>query len=112
MYILLSTEKMKNQLVYEQYKINNLPEQYTVLELNENTKFEDVFRIIEEQKTYIQYNKPETNINFQSVQYWYYDREENGGDGYLHFVFGLNVDNSVSEKKIYISTLKNRNNKV
>ena len=50
-----------------------------------------------------------TTKEYASVQYWYYDVE---GDDYLHFVMGVNADEDVSEKKIYISTLKNRNPKV
>ena len=113
MFVFLSTEKLKGQLVYEQYTMENLPNKYTVLEFNENLNFENIFKVVNDgKKTYIHYKSPTGYHGYQSVQYWYYDREENGGDGYLHFVFGVNVDDTVQEKKIYISTLKSRNPKV
>ena len=97
--------------------------------------FEDVFKIeIDEVgRPYIKYHTIDHiaqtvfGSDYQSVQYWFYDFDGDieGGDGsvntnlhtygdnYLHFVFGVNkeVDNAgniITDKKIYISTLKNR----
>ena len=97
--------------------------------------FEDVFKIeIDEVgRPYIKYhaidNIARTTFgeDYESVQYWFYDVDEDisggddsiktnlhtYGDNYLHFVFGINkeVDNAgnvIADKKIYISTLKNR----
>lgn len=118
MYILTSTSEIEKNLVYAQYKLSELSEKgFSIVnvspKINDDGKtFEDIFSIEEDEygRPYIHYK--ENSIlgnNYQSVQYWYYDVN---GDGYLHFVFGLNTKPGDGNKKSYVSILKNRETKV
>lgn len=123
MYVLVSDKEVEQSLVYEQVKLADLPSSHLrIVETSDNVSgdgnsFSDVFgiEIDANGRPYIKYHAidkiedaAESFIDgeYKSVQYWYHDVE---GDGYLHFVMGVNVDNAVKDKKIYISTLKNRN---
>ena len=126
MYVLVSSKKMEQSFVYEQLKIDDLPDYLKIVDTSENgigdgNTFEDVFKIEVDDngRPYIKYHaidhvaQTDFGVNYESAQYWYYDVE---GDGYLHFVFGINThekdsngnDILITDKKIYISTLKNR----
>lgn len=117
MYILKSTKQMEQSLIYSQYKINNLPDFLSIIpvsptEYQDGKTFKDIFEIKQDEngRPYIQFkDNAILGRNYESVQYWYYDRD---GDGYLHFVFGINVNKNTGDKKAYISLVKNRNRKV
>lgn len=111
MFILVSTKKMEESLVYQQFHgLSDLPEEFSNINYAAyNHSFEDIFKLEEDEygRSYIHFRRVnELGRNYESVQYWYYDAE---GDGYLHLVFGVNVNRNVAEKKIYISLVKNRN---
>lgn len=123
MYILVSNKDIEESLVYAQFKPNELPDGFANVNLLEpgdtsssGPTFKDIFdiEVDENGRQYIKYTANgwlyHTMNNYRSVQYWYYDAE---GDGYMHFVFGINTRDEDNEnifgKKIYISTLKNRN---
>ena len=121
MYIVTSNKRMEKSLVYSQYKIDpkkgvadSLKDVMTIID-SDNVNFEDIFRLTidDQHRTYINFhaNKNILGNDCKSVQYWYYDAN---GDGYLHFVFGINAaeDKNIENKKIYISLVKDRNEKV
>ena len=122
MYVLVSNKKMEQSFVYEQLKLDDLPDYLAIVNTSDNSVgdgncFNNVFRIEKDTfgRPYIKYHaidriaQTDFGTNYESVQYWYYDAE---GDGYLHFVFGINTKDEEGDnfldKKIYISTLKNR----
>ena len=118
MYVLTSASEMEKSLVYAQYKLSELAGKgfsivNTSPKINDDGQtFEDIFSIDEDQygRPYIHYKEnPILGSDYQSVQYWYYDAN---GDGYLHFVFGLNTKPGDGDKKSYVSILKNRDTKV
>lgn len=106
MYVLTCDNPLEKNLVYDQYKLDALPSNYHIKEVNLDEIF--MFEQGENGEPYIKYVKPESGLGtgYKSVQYWYYDYY---GDKYLHFVFGVNVEDTVNELKTYISILKNRN---
>lgn len=117
MYVIKSTRKMEQSLIYAQYKPGQLPDYMQTVsvspsETGNGRTFKDVFDIQEDKygRPFIQFTA--NNIlgdDYQSVQYWYLDRD---GDGYLHFVFGINRTKEQGNAKAYISLIKNRNKKV
>ena len=109
MFVLTSTSPLEQSLVYEQYQIDSLPSNYT---LHRNINLLDVFKLTTDAngRPCIEFNAlPELGNDYESVQYWYLDDASRGGDGYLHFVFGVNAK---QDMKIYISVVKNRRKKV
>lgn len=131
MFVLVSNQSLEQNLVYSQYYLNSLPNHLKAVplspeEVGDGLSFKDIFNIEANEfgMNYIKYHLAQNVINtaenndfqIKSVQYWYYDREENGGDGYLHFVFGVNTTDedgdTIQDKKIYISTLKSRRTEV
>ena len=122
MYILVSKEPMEESLIYSQYKLDNLPNKFIVCDStvpsvfalsNEGEKISVNTTDLKTELANIYANANSQDYrNYKSIQYWYYDREENGGDGYLHFVFGINATPNDEDPTIYISTIKRRNKKV
>ena len=121
MYIVTSNKRMEKSLVYSQYKIDpkkgvadSLKNIMTIID-SDNVNFEDIFRLTidDQHRPYINFHAKKNILgnDCKSVQYWYYDAN---GDGYLHFVFGINAaeDKNIENKKIYISLVKDRNEKV
>lgn len=110
MYIIDSTKPVKNELVYDDLNLENLPNHMRVMTVS---NFNNVFST-----NYDDSGAPYINIdtstivsqrtnNSKSIQYWFKDN-----DGLLKFVFGTNIDNTATNKKVYISVVQNRSTKV
>lgn len=115
MYILTSTEEIDPSMVYRQFKPNEIPSNMTVKNvtpydaLDDGHKFSDIFNLTADEygRPFIQFKANSIlGSGYKSVQYWYYDAD---GDGYMHFVFGVN---KTEDAKIYISIEKSRSRKV
>ena len=116
MYILTSTEEIEPSMVYRQFKPNEIPSNMTKVDVtpydavDDSKKFSDVFNLAADEhgRPFIQFkaNEEILGTGYKSVQYWYYDAD---GDGYMHFVFGVN---KTEDAKIYISIEKSRSRKV
>lgn len=115
MYILTSTEEIDPSMVYRQFKPNEIPSNMTVVNVtpydavDDGKKFSDVFNLAADEhgRPFIQFKANSIlGSGYKSVQYWYYDAD---GDGYMHFVFGVN---KTEDAKIYISIEKSRSRKV
>lgn len=114
MYVITSSEKMKKDLVYSYFTLDNVPENFTVRENSVPSAFSvndseipgifkinvnaDLFRKI-----------PFGAKNVKSIQYYYKDEKD-----VLHFVFGINLEqdangNSIFENiPIYLSLIDKR----
>lgn len=117
MFILKSTKKLEHSLVYAQYKKDSLPSFLSIVPISspdalDGKTFKDIFSIIEDdnKRPFIQFKANSIlGDDYESVQYWYYDEK---GDGYFHFVFGINRTKEQGDEKAFISIVKNRNKKV
>ena len=114
MYILTSTTPLDQKLVYAQYKLDDLPSNYEIAKINDvEVNFNEIFELgyDDNGRPCIKYTEKIglSGDDYGSVQYWYYDAN---GDGYLHFVFGINTKPGSGNKKIYTSILKSRDKRV
>ena len=104
MYIVISDEKLKKTLVYDELKEN---------EINLTDKdIKDIFSIENNGDiSYIKVNLENVDESKKSIQYWFFDEKSNS----YKFVFGVNLklnDFDKKEIKIYISQLSTMNKKV
>lgn len=105
MFVRVSEERLKNHLVYDEYKKEDLL--LTDLQVSQvfnvySPKYQNNEVIISVDLSLIE------NKNAKSIQYWYYDEMSNS----MKFVFGVNVNDEDWKKgqvMIYISAVSNRN---
>lgn len=135
MFVLISKKEIAEENVYAQYKADSvngniqvdLPSHLRIQEI----EFSDVFGFDRERDTgrpYIYFkNSPFLDLeeDDKSVQYWFWnnnypiglgtEKKANGsGDRYMHFVFGVDLAGTepMETKKIFVSIVRNRNEKV
>ena len=127
MFAFSSKNQIKNTLVYDEYKLENLlnNNDYDLINNGDSVKFSDIFSVetfngayiegeTEDEGTQLQGKRLKINLenvprNANSIQYWY---EDNGS---LKFVFGVNLtkeDFDNNKVYIYVSLVSNRDPRV
>ena len=111
-FVVTSTHKLKNTLVYDEYDFNDNPLNITTHNPS------DIFKTVEnstgniiqtERPTYINVDLSNFNHNVKSIQLWYNDNDT------LRFVFGVNVTNADFTRgyiRIYASILSKKDKRV
>lgn len=134
MFVIVSSEKLKKEIVYDTYlsqkssstaselEIVGLPSSMTIVNTDDSTNQYD-------SNTYIPFNNlfrfsrvnnyPKIIVgnielnkypDFQSIQFWYLDNNGDSPEGRLQFVFGVNTDEH--ETEVYVSAMSRKSPKV
>lgn len=103
MYLVYSTETIKKDVIYEEYKLDDLSVS--------DEKVSDRFAIEKDDlgRDYLKVDLLNIPESISSVQYWYLN------NGSLHFVFGVNITEKDIQNgyvKIYLSLLSTRDTRV
>lgn len=115
MYVIKSTERITDDVTQAEFRLDSLPDSFSVVDTPGDAagnSFSDVFSITEDEygRKALNFGAPAMLGNdYASVQYWYLDAE---GDGYMHYVMGVNATRAEGAKKMYLSLVKSRDPRV
>lgn len=101
MYYLTSNQPLKRNVFYNEYKLNNLPDNYTLVDTTFSIQGDDL-------GSYIYADI--TNVSGETLEYWFLDT-----DGALKFVFGVNIsptDRANGFIRVRMSLMNNLDKKV